>query len=218
MAVLSTAGLLLALPGQAAAQAPGTQRGDIAASIGWLYLDTRVGRPGDQARWDGAGYGGVTAGWYWTDNWKTEIDAGGAGEAQGYGNEIITVGGRPFYRFRQTLTQRKAVGISQQYQFGRNAWFHPHVAAGGSMAFDTRTDRYDPVFDFYDPGRPAGLPLEPARTEGPTRVTTFRPHISAGFKAYVTQRAFVRSDVRVSGTTGRGVDEVLARIGFGIDF
>jgi len=71
------------------AQSRTTPSADLAASLGWLYLDTRVGRPGDQARWDGTLHGGITAGWYWTDNLKTEIEAGGASEAQGFGNEIV---------------------------------------------------------------------------------------------------------------------------------
>jgi len=181
-------------------------------------MDTRVGRPGDQARWDGALYGVVSAGWYWTDNWKTEIEAGGAGETHGYGNEVVVRDGRILGRFRHTTTQRNTLAIAQQYQFGRNAWFHPHVAVGGSIAFDTRTEYYDPIFDFFDPNRAPGEPVEPARVDGPERVTTFRPYVAVGFKAYVTQRAFMRSDLRVGGTTGRGVDEVVLRIGFGIDF
>ena len=54
--------------------------------------------------------------------------------------------------------------------------------------------------------------------DGPDRVTTFRPFFGLGAKAYVSSRAFVRSDLRVAGTTGRGVDEVMVRVGFGIDF
>ena len=209
---------LLAYPGNTAAQTPRATRADAAAHIGWLYLDTRVGRSGDQARWDGDLYGGVSAGWYWTENLKTEIEAGGAGEAHGYGNELVVRDGRILSRFRHTTTQRNTVAISQQYQFGRNAWFHPHVALGGAIAFDTRTEYYEAIFDYFDPNRPPGVPVEPARVDGPERVTTFRPFVAVGFKTYVTRRAFMRSDLRVAGTTGRGVDEVQLRVGFGIDF
>ena len=209
---------LLWMPATAAAQPAPTRRMDVAASIGWLHLDTRVGRAGDQARWDSAFVGGVSAGWYWTDHLKTEIDAGGATEAQGFGNEIVVRDGRILNRFRQTRTQRTMLAVSQQYQFGRNAWFHPHVAAGVAVAFDRRTDYYDPIFDFFDPNRSRNEPLEPARTEGPSTVTTFRPFFGVGAKAYIASHAFVRSDLRVGGTTGRGIDEVIARIGVGFDF
>jgi hypothetical protein len=191
---------------------------DVAGNIGWVHLDTRVGRPGDQSRWDNALFGGVTAGWYWTDHLKTEIEAGGASEAQGHGNEIVVRDGRIVSRFRQTTTQRNTLAIAQQYQFGRNAWFHPHVSVGAAVAFDTRTEYYDPIYDYFDPNRGSNEPIEPAHVDGPDRVTTFRPFFGLGAKAYVSSRAFVRSDLRVAGTTGRGVDEVMVRVGFGIDF
>lgn len=191
---------------------------DAAANIGWLHLDTRVGRAGDQARWDNTLVGGISAGWYWTDHVKTEIEVGGASEAQGFGNEIAVRNGRIVSQFRQTRTRRKIVSVAQHYQFGRNVWFHPHVATGAAVAFDERTEYYDPIFDFFDPNRSSNDPVEPARVEGPSRVTTFRPFFSVGAKAYVTPRAFVRSDLRVAGTTGRGIDEVMARFGFGFDF
>ena len=40
--------------------------------------------------------------------------------------------------------------------------------------------------------------------------------VSAGFTAYLTQRGFFRSDLKV--TLRDGVDEVLLRFGFGVDF
>ena len=46
--------------------------------------------------------------------------------------------------------------------------------------------------------------------------TEVRPFVATGFKAYMTQRAFFRSDVRVG--VRDGVDEVLLRFGFGVDF
>ena len=46
-----------------------------------------------------------------------------------------------------------------------------------------------------------------------------RPFLGGGFKAYVSPRTFVRVDARLGGGTAkRGLDEALARIGFGIDF
>lgn len=209
--------VLLADPATSKAQSARATRADAAASIGWLYLDTRVGRPGDQTRWDGGLYGGVSAGWYWSHNLKTEVEVGAAAEAHGYGNELVARDGRMLSRFRHTTTQRNALAISQQYQFGQNAWFHPHVALGGAIALDTRTEYYEAIFDYFDPNRAPGDPVEPARVDGPDRVTTFRPFIAIGFKAYVTRRAFMRSDLRAAGTTGRGVDEVQLRVGFGID-
>jgi hypothetical protein len=215
---LLVAAAMLAVPVESAAQAAPRQRGDVTASFGWLYLDTQVERAGNRTPRDNTLYGGVAAGWYWTEHLKTEIEAGAGTEGEGYGNDVLTRNGRIVSRFHRGTVQRKSIGIAQQYQFGRNAWFHPHVAAGVTLDFDTRTHQYDAIVDFFDPTRPGGSVIEPARTEGPIRSTTLRPHVGAGFKAYVSQRAFFRADVRVGGFTSHGVDDVLARIGFGFDF
>ena len=206
------------MPEPAEGQTTARPRGDVAASLGWLHIDTQVGRAGNRTPRGNTIYGGVVAGWYWTEHLKTEIEAGGGGEGEGYGNDVLIRNGRIVSRFHRGTVQRRSIGIAQQYQFGHNAWFHPHIAAGATLAFDTRTDYYDAIVDFFDPTNPGGGVIEPARTEGPLRTTKIRPHVGAGFKAYVSPRAFFRADVRVGGITSHGVDDVLARIGFGIDF
>ena len=215
-----TAGVALALGLTAAAaeaQTTPVVRGDVTASIGWLGFDTRTPRrPGDQKQWDGTLYGGLSAGWYWTDHFKTEVELGAAQEAHGFGFELVNVDGRILNRYRRSTVDRRILGLSQQYQYGRNAWFHPHVAFGVSIAFDRRTDYYDPLVNYTVPGY---REVEPARTEGPLRSTSVRPFLGGGFKAYLSPRAFFRMDARLGGGTAkRGLDEALARIGFGIDF
>jgi hypothetical protein len=201
-----------------AQQAPAA-RTDVTATIGWLGLDTGTHRFGGN-QWDGTFIGGLSAGWYWTEHLKTEVDLGGATEAEGFDSVSTRTEGTFVNRYRRFTIQRRTVGLAQQYQFGRNAWFHPHVAAGVSIAFDTRMDRYEPTYG-HDPVTRTSYLIEPGRTEGPTRTTTVRPFLSGGFKAYMTPRLFVRSDVRAGvGTRGvaRGIDELMARIGMGIDF
>jgi hypothetical protein len=205
--------------GTAEAQSAPPARADVTATIGWLGLDTGQRQFGDD-EWDGTFVGALSAGWYWTDHLKTEVEAGAVSEAEGFGSVSTRTEGQFSTRYRRSTVQRNAIGISQQYQFGRNAWFHPHVAAGVSIAFDTRLDHYDPTYGFDPVSRTSSI-IEPGRTEGPMRTTTVRPFLAGGFKAYVTPRVFVRSDVRAGvGTRGvaRGIDELLARIGMGIDF
>ena len=71
---------IVAIPEAAEAQATARPRGDVAANLGWLYIDTGVERAGNRTPRDNTLYGGVTAGWYWTDHFKTEIEAGGGSE------------------------------------------------------------------------------------------------------------------------------------------
>jgi hypothetical protein len=54
------------------------------------------------------------------------------------------------------------------------------------------------------------------RIEGPDRRTIARPFAEIGFKGYMAQQAFVTVDSRV--LIRHGIDEVLLRLGFGLDF
>lgn len=51
---------------------------------------------------------------------------------------------------------------------------------------------------------------------GPTTTLRVRPCLETGFKAYMTPRAYFRGDMRV--LVHKGIDEVLLRCGFGVDF
>ncbi len=107
----------------------------------------------------------------------------------------------PEHRFS---TRRLAIG--QQYQFYRNVWVHPFVAAGLDLTWE-RQDRTDEIYWSL-----------PSRVEThPTRTTLLaRPFATAGLKAYFNSQAFFRTDMKL--TFDRGVDEVLLRIGVGVDF
>ncbi len=111
--------------------------------------------------------------------------------------------------------RQQSVAVAQHYQFFRNQWFHPHVGAGVDIARETTTEEYNPVIVFDSVTR-VSREITPARTEGLDHRTIARPFAEAGFKAYMTRRAFFTGDTRVM--VRRGVDEVLFRFGFGVDF
>jgi hypothetical protein len=67
---------------------------------------------------------------------------------------------------------------------------------------------------FTADGRAAEVALR--ATDGPRTTTTIRPFVGAGFKGYMTDRVFFRSDTRV--VFRRGIDEVWVRMGVGVDF
>ena len=77
-----------------------------------------------------------------------------------------------------------------------------------------RTDVTRPIVVFDRPG--PGRVLAPERVEGPRTEVKVTPFVATGFKAYVTPRAFFRSDIRFG--IRSGIDDVLIRAGFGIDF
>jgi hypothetical protein len=189
-------------------------RGDVSGTAGWLSAGTVINSPRDSKDWHSSLFGVVSAGWYWTDNFKTEVDVGAGTQATAYRFEYVVIDGRPTYRNSDYTFSRRIVGISQQYQFFRNAWFHPHVAVGANLTWERTTEHFSSVFVGDLPGDPRALP--PTTTEGPKTTFTVRPFVATGFKAYMTPRSFFRTDLRVR--FDRGLDETQVRFGFGIDF
>jgi hypothetical protein len=202
---------------QAPEVAPVVGRADFHAALGWQNL--RIDREeftGPDHNWAHAIlYGGAGAGWYWTDHLKTQIDVGANTPARHYRYRSRTVNGFPTSEVSQLRITRPSVALSQQYQFFRNEWFHPHVGLGIDIARETRTERYEPIWGFDTVGR-VTRELAPARTEGPERRMVVRPFVETGFKAYMTRRAFFTADMRLM--AHGGIDQALFRAGFGVDF
>ena len=160
-------------------------------------------------------YGGAGAGWHWTDHHKTQVDYGAGTRGEHYRYRAISINGAQGSEISRVKVQQQSLAISQQYQFYRNQWFHPRVGLGVEFARESQTQRFEPV-SVYDPVLRVSRLIAPARTEGPTHRLVVRPFGELGFKAYMTRRAFFTTDMRLMARDG--IDEVLFRLGFGIDF
>ena len=210
------AALWLLTAASAAAQTPPADivRPDIAGTIGWLNVNkSEIGFHND---WYNRGLqGALIAGWYWSPHLKSELEVSASNRADFSGSFEEPNNGFPAYLVSELDFSTRRVTVGQQYQFGENAWFHPHVGAGLDFNWETiaRRDRelyaYDPTVRFTRVVRPPVT--HPDRTN-----LHVRPFAAVGFKAYVTRRAFVRSDMRL--VTGRRIEEVLVRFGVGADF
>lgn len=209
------AALVLGASGTSSAQERPVIRGDVSAAIGWLAAGGGSNNPYGGRDWAHSLFGGASAGWHWTDNVKTEIDFGGGTQAHAYSTQQVTSAGRTSYVTTQSRFARRTLGLSLQYQFFHNAWFHPHLAAGGNLTWEQRTDDISPVFYYDEVSRTSRL-AENERIDGPRTTLTVRPFVAAGFKAYMTPRTFFRSDLRVAFHSR--IDETLLRFGFGFDF
>ena len=209
------AALLAGVPATARAQSGPVMQGDVAAAIGWLSVNWAAESATGGRDWATSLIGTASAGWYWTDRSKTEIDFGASATARGYATQPVVIGGRTSYSFIESSVTRRVVGIGQHHQFYRNAWFHPCVAAGANVAWQRVTDRIGPTFAYDEASRTSRV-VEPERTEGPRTELVVRPYVATGFKAYMSQRAFFRSDLRAS--FGRRLEDVVVRFGFGVDF
>jgi outer membrane protein W len=207
--------LLLALAAEAGAQPPGpVSRADLTGSIAWLNVNKAELDAYDN--WvNRAVYGGAGFGWYWTDNLKTEIDGGVSSKVDRDVYSVAVVDGR------QTITEsafhfRTArIAVGQNYQFFRNVWFHPHVGAGVDLTWET-IDREDESALIFNPASPQSPVNREAQAHPRTTELLTRPFAAVGFKTYLSQQSFFRTDLKL--VFKGGVDEVLLRFGVGVDF
>jgi hypothetical protein len=214
--ILLAAGLALGPPQAAWSQTAGpgspVARADATGLVGWLSSNKPLDHYDD---WDHSLYGGATFGWYWTDHLKTEIEAGvsSRSEKHTYSNEplgAVRIAKESTFHFS---TRRLAIG--QQYQFYRNVMFHPYLAGGLELTWD-KTERSDGAESIYDPAVGRVQPGLPAIVHPPRTELIARGYAATGFKAYMSPKAFFRSDLKLA--IRSGVQEVLFRVGFGADF
>jgi hypothetical protein len=208
-----------AVPAVAHAQsppAPARPRADVAGTIGWLSGNKSTLAGESHNDWYNRGlYGGVTAGWYWTEHHKMEVEAGLTNDIDfqtyrsTYVDGVQAWGGSVF-----NYTLRR-VAVGELYQGLHNAWVHPYAGAGVDLTWERSIEHRDRVMA-YDPRTGMSRELSPPATIGPTTTLRVRPYLETGFKAYVSPRAFFRGDLRL--IVYRGIDEVVLRCGFGVDF
>lgn len=188
-------------------------RADVSATTGWFNASRPIDGA-DEGWYHRSLYGGLEAGWYWTDNLKTQIAFGGHTRGQLRRGRQVIVEGQPAYEMSEVSLRDRKLTLTGHYQFGRNAWFHPHIGAGIDLSWESSVEQVQPLY-FY--GEPTRVPrvLRDGRTERRDALV-LRPCAEIGFKAYLSPRAFFRTDLRVR--TGRRTDEAMIRFGFGADF
>lgn len=215
------AGAFLLAASTAFAQTPAPPspiaRADVTGTLGWFNAEKAEihSLPYSNDWYSRSLHGSLGAGWYWTDNLKTEIDVAATTKAEMYASRQLVVDGRQTYSSSEFSFDTRKLAVSQQYQFYRNVFFHPHLAAGVDLTWERVSERVAPTFT-YDPVARTSTQTSPSRTVGPETSFRARPFAAVGFKAYMTPRSFFRSDMRW--TFHGGIDEVLLRFGFGVDF
>jgi outer membrane protein W len=217
--VLAT-GLTALFAGPAHAQtagvlpAPVVPRPDIAGTIGWLSVNKS--ELTDSNDWyNRSAQGALIFGWYWSPHIKTELEASASSHAELYAAREDFINGIRVFGPSEYHFSTRRVTFAAQYQFGDNAWFHPHVAAGVDVNRE-KTRRFDHDVYVYDPVARLST-LVHRSTRHPDAIDTHvRPFVGAGFKGYFTRRGFVRSDVRV--ILAERIEEAIVRVGVGVDF
>lgn len=197
--------LLAAIPVNAQSATP-LGRGDLQAAVGWQNLRTEPTSYGD--RWmNGIALVDGAAGWYWTDHLRTQLDAGIGTEGRYYGTTQVGGALPGAFDTVETLVRPVTFAVSQQYQFFRNAYFHPHLGAGLLVRRERVVERHQ-LYSPYEANRIQGYTTDFTRT----RTAAV---LDAGFKAYWSQRGFFVTDARL--TLRSGIEGLLLRFGFGVD-
>ena len=176
------------------------QQYDVAGQL--ALLNRKTPQFAEWDRWYAAAKADVTVGRYWTPNFKTELELGTATGANIDGHEPVVVPGSsfPFQRYREhRLRDTTTVGATAVYQFFDNQWVHPFVGAGIELAREHHVAAALPeeTVRFSTTVPTLRLPAVPAIDAVTYSV---RPLVSAGFKFYVSPRAFVRTEARTSFT------------------
>ena len=188
-------------------------RWDAAAHVTWL--GQRMSQPQDWDRWYGVASGGGDIGYYWTPHLKVEFDVATSTEGESYSYEQIPVPGAPFPPFieRDHAFHVTTAALGLNVQFFENAWFHPFIGAGVELRREREHVRTTAPLVITRDGRAVSL-----AAEDETRVRYGgRPFVATGFKGYVSERVFIRTDVRTAWSDD-GLTGMAWRTGVGVDF
>ena len=192
---------------------PPLVRVDLAGAVAWHNVD--ISEVAAHDRWENRMLSaGLMAGRYWTEHLKTEVEVGSSTEATFHASRPAVIQGRQAFVSSEYHLRSTRASLTQVFQFGHNAWFHPFLGAGLDVVVDRLERRDHSVFIHPPPG--GGAPVRPQTDRAIARDTAVRAAAVGGFKAYLTPRAFVRTDMRF--VFGARLDEVLVRFGIGVDF
>ncbi len=201
-------------PASAAAQtAPAALPGnDTIVSIGWAGAEHDIH---DQRRWDGSLLAGLSGGHYWTDHLKTEVEASWSGPRKEEVYETIERQGGYTYALSEYRAHDIRIGVSQVYQFGRNAWVHPYVGIGADVVRRaTSLERLAQSRTIFLQNR--NIPVEISAASERNTVVFAEAVLKTGLKMYVSEKTFFNTEVKCG--VRRDVDHLVWKIGMGVDF
>jgi hypothetical protein len=185
------------------------RRWDAAWFVGWRGVDKSQVAPEWDEWYDVAAFS-ASAGHYLTPHVKIDLDVSTTTTGRVYGQEQFGIPGPfPYFQLRSYGFRRTTVAPSLAYQFFENRWVHPFLGAGIE---GIREAEWLDV-QVLPPGGPR--PSPPTR-ENRVRYSA-RPFITGGVKFYVSERAFIRTDMLSTFSSG-GAESAVWRIGAGVDF
>jgi hypothetical protein len=163
--------------------------------------------------WSDAAAAGVSAGYHFTRHLSLQAGVLTTTRGDVYSEQRLSVPGAsyPLLIYRRHRFQTTGASAGLAYQFFDNRWVHPFAGGGIEAARQRET------IDSPDQGVPPRLPGVTVPPAGTTVNWLARPYLEAGAKFYVSENAFIRSDVR-SAFDSHGVAAFTWRTGIGVDF
>ncbi len=187
---------------------------DAAVKVAWL-AGNESPAAGEWNDWYDVPAVSFEVGRHWTTHLKTEVALTAAGEGRFYSQERVDVPGQPFptYRFAEHHVRSTQASGAATYQFLENSWVHPFLTAGVLVDWQReRRELQEPL-----PLRGSQPPFPPLIRTETERSVEVRPFVGGGFKFYVNERAFIRTDARLM-VGSPGVIGFTWRGGVGVDF
>lgn len=184
-------------------------RWDVTGQFTWLG-ERRPHEAFFSSGWFKVVSGTGSVGYYWTPHLKAELDVSASGEGESYSIEQIAIPGSnsSLYLQREHRVRLTTLSAGLHRQFFENTWFHPFIGGGIELL------REREVIETPIPRAP--VPVQAPETERRLRYDV-RPFVLAGFKAYVSERTFIRADFRTAWNTD-GLAGRAWRTGVGLDF
>jgi hypothetical protein len=182
------------------------RRWDAVGFVGWRGVNKSEVAPDWDAWYDVAAFSASTSR-HLTSHLKVEVDLSTTSTGRVLEQVFIgPPGPLPYYSLREYRFRRTTLATALTYQFFQNRWVHPFLGIG--LEGVRETERLE-------------VQLAPIRVPPPmpeTRAThRARPFMVGGFKFYVSERGFIRTDVLTTFSSD-GAESAAWRVGVGVDF
>jgi hypothetical protein len=149
---------------------------------------------------------------YWTEHIDTSISVGVSPTVDHYETRILRSDGVDRYVGNQWTSRVTTVSPRLTYQFLSNAFMHPYVSGGVRLGVVEEHRFRDDLPYQLGTVRYVVPRLDERRT-----IVVAKPFVAAGAKSYLTDSAFVRSEILAASRTD-GIVEVSLHLGIGLDF
>ena len=172
--------------------------------------------------WYSEGRYAIGLGYYWTENFKTEIEFAHSPEASRYVQDLVNIPGTGQvypYSF-ESFHRIQHASVRAVWQLLDNTWVHPYL--NGGLLLETERHHYHVPQQYRPPPDPRSPPpfppmvLRPEFTSGPLTEHRGGVTVGGGAKFYASTNGYISTGMQV--TYAKPATTVNFVAGFGFDF